>query len=368
MYLGDKELENSANAYELVGTVSEYNLTLKQNTQKVKIDDEEKTINSSILYGTVVVDVNGTAIKNNVLIQKFKRNGDEQKQFRGLCTVAGIKYDKDNYEFGDRPLNPAISGVTAIVDRNGNKSEKKHNGVGKNADRIRISGQTDRETYLNKDQSDLVVSKRLSVGNISTEVTTEDKASFDIGGCVYAINDEYDSSGNVTGRKIVDLVNVGFFGGNVFSLIVPKEWTIGEGEDEVTLTAQDFLNFAKVGQTITAHGDIEGRTVGRVVDTNEKKSFGKKSDIRGGYTVVEWVLKGGDLEKEQYNTSDISQIKREYNLYLDQEYKNKLEQQKEYLAKKNGNSSNNGLGLGARSTTPNDKDNPFADMSDDPFA
>ena len=53
MFLDEKELKNSENQYELIGTVSEYNLTLKQNTQKVKIDNEDKEINSSILYGCV---------------------------------------------------------------------------------------------------------------------------------------------------------------------------------------------------------------------------------------------------------------------------------------------------------------------------
>ena len=247
MFLNEKEIENSANQYELVGTVSEYNLTLKQNKQKVKVDGEENEINSSILYGTIVTDVNGVAIKNNVLVSKFTKGGDEKKSFKGLCTIAGIEYDKDTYSFGERPLKPTIDGVTTIIPRDAKTKEEhkvqNHKGCGKEADRVRIVGQTDREEYLNKDASDLVVGKKLSVGNVSTQnIPSEDKATFDIGGCVYAINDEYDNQGATTGRKLVDLVNIGFFGGNVFTLIVPNEWEVGEGEDKQTLKVQDFLD------------------------------------------------------------------------------------------------------------------------------
>src|SRR5574344_1287390 len=330
MFLDEKELKNSENQYELIGTVSEYNLTLKQNTQKVKIDNEEKVINSSILYGKITTDVNGNTYENNILISKFKKNGDEKKSFRGLCTIAGIEYDKDTYSFGDRPLKPTIEGVTTIVPRDAKSKEENkvqnHKGCGKEADRVRIVGQTDREEYLNKDASDLVVGKKLSVGNVSTQnVPSEDKATFDIGGCVYAINDEYDNQGATTGRKLVDLVNIGFFGGNVFTLTVPSEWEIeGDGETQ-KLTAKDFLDFVKVGQTITAHGDIEGHTIGKVADTTEKKSFGQKSEIKGGFTIVEWTLKGADIETS-YDTEDIKQIKKEYDIYLDATYKQKLEQ------------------------------------------
>lgn len=373
MFLNEKEIENSANQYELVGTVSEYNLTLKQNKQKVKVDGEENEINSSILYGTIVTDVNGVAIKNNVLVSKFTKGGDEKKSFKGLCTIAGIEYDKDTYSFGERPLKPTIDGVTTIIPRDAKTKEEhkvqNHKGCGKEADRVRIVGQTDRDEYLNKDASDLVVGKKLSVGNVSTQnIPSEDKATFDIGGCVYAINDEYDNQGATTGRKLVDLVNIGFFGGNVFTLIVPNEWEVGEGEDKQTLKVQDFLDFVKLGQTITAHGDIEGHTFGRTVDTTEKKSFGQKSEIKGGFTVVEWTLKGADIETP-YDTEDIKQIKKEYDIYLDTAYKQKLEQQKEYNAKKNsGGAKSSSKGLGARATTKSD-DNPFTSGgSDNPFA
>lgn len=366
MYLGDKELDNSINQFEVVGTVSEFNLTVKQNTQKVVIDDEEKEINSAIIYGTVVVEVNGNAIKTQVLTNKFTKGGDERKQFKGLCTVAGVKYDKDTYTFGDRPLVPSISGKTTILYRDNTKDEKEFNGVAVGASRVRISGQTDRNTYLNKDASDIVVSKQLTVGSISTEnVSAEDKATFDIGGCIMGINDEYDGNGATTGRKLVDIMNIGFFGGNLFTLVIPKEWTIDDNEEEVTLTPQDFIDFAKVGQTITAHGDIEGHTFGRVVDTSEKKTFGKKSDIKGGFTVIEWTLKGGDLEAP-YDIEDIKQVKHEYDIYLDQDYKNKLDALKEKENKKSNSTQKKGLG--ARSTTKVDADNPFASVDEEnPF-
>lgn len=373
MYLNEKEIENSANQYELVGTVSEYNITLKQNKQKVKIDGEEKEINSSILYGTIVTDVNGVSIKNNILTSKFTKGGDEKKSFKGLCTIAGIEYEKDTYSFGERPLKPTIDGVTTIIPRDAKTKEEhkvqNHKGCGKEADRVRIVGQTDREEYLNKDASDLVVGKKLSVGNVSTQnVPSEDKATFDIGGCVYAINDEYDNQGQTTGRKLVDLVNIGFFGGNVFTLTVPSEWEIEVGGETQKLTAKDFLDFVKLGQTITAHGDIEGHTIGKVADTTEKKSFGQKSEIKGGFTIVEWTLKGADIETS-YDTEDIKQIKKEYDIYLDATYKQKLEQQKEYNAKKNGGGTkSSSKGLGARATTKSD-DNPFTSGgSDNPFA
>lgn len=375
MFLDEKELKNSENQYELIGTVSEYNLTLKQNTQKVKIDNEDKEINSSILYGKIVTIVNGCAYDNNILISKFKKNGDEKKSFRGLCTIAGIEYDKDTYTFGDRPLKPTIDSTTTIVPR-GAKSKsdyqvKKQEGVVTNADRVCISGQTDRDDYLNKDQSNLTVVKKLSASKVTTQnVPSVDKASFDIGGCVYAINDEYDKQGQATGRKLVDLVNLGFYGGNVFTLIVPKEWEIEIEGKKQTLTAKDFLDFAKQGQTITAHGDIEAHTFGKVADT-PTKTFGQGSEIKSGYTILEWTVKGANIETA-YDIDDIKQIKKEYDIYLDMEYKKKLEQQKEYNAKKNNQSTSKGLGMrGSSITKPDDddSDNPFAaDTTENPFA
>jgi hypothetical protein len=376
MFLDEKELKNSENQYELIGTVSEYNLTLKQNTQKVKIDNEEKVINSSILYGKITTDVNGNTYENNILISKFKKNGDEKKSFRGLCTIAGIEYDKDTYTFGDRPLKPTIDSVTAIIPR-GAKSKDEHKikeqkGVGVDADRVCILGQTDRHDYLNKDQSNLTVTKQLTANNVTTQnVPSVDKATFDIGGCVYAINDEYNKQGQATGRKLVDLVNLGFYGGNVFTLVVPKEWDIVVEGKKQTLTAKDFIDFAKQGQTITAHGDIEAHTFGKVANTSAK-AFGQGSEIKSGYTILEWTIKGANVEAA-YDIDDIKQIKKEYDIYLDMEYKKKLEQQKEYNEKKNGKPTSKGLGMRSSSIIKSDddeSDNPFAadDTVEDPFA
>ena len=78
--------------------------------------------------------------------------------------------------------------------------------------------------------------------------------------------------------------------------------------------------FRSVSQSRYYHGDIEGHTIGRVVDTTEKKSFGQKSEIKGGFTIVEWALKGADIETP-YDTEDIKQIKKEYDIYLDATYK-----------------------------------------------
>ena len=179
---------------------------------------------------------------------------------------------------------------------------------------------------------------RSSASKVTTQnVPSVDRASFDIGGCVYAINDEYDKQGQATGRKLVDLVNLGFYGGNVFTLIVPKEWEIEIEGKKQTLTAKDFLDFAKQGQTITAHGDIEAHTFGKVADT-PTKTFGQGSEIKSGYTILEWTVKGANIETA-YDIDDIKQIKKEYDIYLDMEYKKKLEQQKEYNAKKNNQST-----------------------------
>jgi len=150
-------------------------------------------------------------------------------------------------------------------------------------------------------------------------------------------------------------------------LTVPSEWEIEVDGETQKLTAKDFLDFVKLGQTITAHGDIEGHTIGKVADTTEKKSFGQKSEIKGGFTIVEWTLKGADIETP-YDTEDIKQIKKEYDIYLDATYKQKLEQQKEYNAKKNGSGATTSKGLGSRSTTKSDG-NPFTSGgAENPFA
>lgn len=381
----EKDIRISENTAEIVGKVSEYNITVKQKKMECNIDGEDKEITSAIIYGEISILVNGEIKKVKILTNKHTRSGNEIKNFTGLCTCAGIKYEtvdgKVVYSKGDRPLQPIISGKTTLLTFKDSskdeyiKREFEYNGVGTdNASLIKTVGTIDREIYLKKDKSDLVCDKKFSVVKVTTNTTEEEKASFAIEGYVNSIYDECDNNNEPTGRKMIELVPINYFGASVFTFVVPKSWEI-DGE---TLTTQDFMDFCHEGETVTLNGDIQNRTIGKVQSNGAKRTFGKKADITNGYTVTEWVVKGADKDEtsaNSYKKEDIEKLLKEYNMYLDAEYNKRCKQAAE-REKQSDNKSTNKQGLGRRNTassvnnetSPFETDeSPFVTDEDDPF-
>lgn len=352
------------NTFEAVGTVSEYDLTVKQNKQKCEIDGNEAEVKSAIIYGKVVVKVNNDDIEFRVLTTKFTKSGDERKNFKGLCHLAGITYEnKDGkvvYSRDDsKLLRPTIKSKSTFLEFGQEKKDgdvKEIDGT-KDATRVVVKGSLDKNLFLNREQSDIIIGKQLNVTAISTEAPDEDKCSFDIEGYVNNVFDEVDNNGRATGKKFVDLINIGYFGANVFTLAVPKEWTAEDEEGEYTLTSKDFVEACPIGSTITAHGDIEGETIGRVIDNSSKKSFGRGSNVTQGFKRIDWFIKGADIEEitstKCYKKEDMESVMNEWNIFLDAEFKKKKEELAEAHKKKqeaeNNNSNGTTRGLGRRS-------------------
>lgn len=362
-----EKLRNSVNKVEAIGTVNEYNLVVKQNTKKCFIDNEEREVKSAIIYGTVIITVNGDPIEFRVMTSKHKRNGEETKSFKGLCSIAGVKYENVNNEIvysfcEDKRIIPSVQGTTTIL-KLGQKSSD--NGVQKSVlngsnspSKVKISGSLDRNIYLNKDGTNVVVAKQLSASVISQETDNNEHCSYDVEGYVYEINNELDFNGNETGAKIISLANVGFFGVNMFEIKIPKEWE-SDGEK---YTAEMYTDFCPVGKTITAHGEIECVTYGK--KQNNSNSFGMKSHLTNGFKRAEWITYGADLtnEMESYKKEDIDSLVKEYEIFLDNEF-NKRKKELEEKDMKQYESNSTG-GLGRKSNVTNyeeteDDDCPF---------
>lgn len=334
----EQNLRVGENGFQTIGVVSEYDLTIKEKFGTFEIDGEKKTMKSATIYGIISVEVGGEVYKHNVLMGKHTKKGEEKKQFKGICTVAGIDYSFDNgkncvvYEVNNREMKPIISGKTTIVQLDSNKkevrTEYKFKGVGaESPTNVDIKGSLERDEYLNRDKSDLVVGIKLSANNISTQVTsTKQSICFVVEGYIKSIADEYDNNGVATGRKLLDLASNGFFGLNVFSFYIPKSWTDDDGN---ILTANDYVNFCKVGETITVKGSVEAHTYGaKKASTTGAVSFGNEVSIKSGYTITEFITKGADKCTDPaltYSKENIDIAINEYNIFLDDLYKKKLE-------------------------------------------
>lgn len=355
------------NTVEAVGTVSEYDLTVKQNKQKCEIDGVETEVKSAIIYGKLIVKVDNDDIEFRVLTNKFTKSGEERKNFKGLCHLAGITYEnKDGKVVYSRDnsklLIPIIKGKSTLLELGQEKEKGDIKEVSKKTDekatRVIVKGNLDKNLFLNKDQNDIIIGKQLSVTAISTDAPDVDKCSFDIEGYVNNVFDEVDNNGRATGKKFVDLINIGYFGTNVFTFAVPKEWIAEDESGEYTLTSQDFVEACPIGSTITAHGDIEGEVIGKIADTSGKRTFGRGSNVTQGFKRIDWFIKGADIEQSGsvkcYKKEDMEVALKEWDIFLDAEFnKKKKEAEENYKKKQEQESQKSNVsptrGLGRRS-------------------
>ena len=349
MTINDVEVRQAENNEVTVGVVSEYDIRVAECTRECEIDGETKRINSAWIGGSIIVEVNGNAVRHTFRYLdtiRHKKNGDENKIFKGLMTAFGYDVSfnsntkKLEYTKNGVGLIPKVEGKITFVDVNKNVvNVDEFNRTGEPT-RVKVSSKLSLNEALNKDQSDLVFYNELPVSYISTtNVSDEDSAMFTVEGVVKDIVDEYDNNGGTTGRYIVDLVVPNYFGVDVFNFVMLDKWTnIVDGETvevtkEMFYDSNDVNNsFCKAGDTIKLSGDIEGHSFGSVATTSDaKKTFGGGAkSVRSGFTRIEWTIKAADFvdDSEQYDTEIIKKALEEREIILDNNYKKRLEDYK----------------------------------------
>ena len=349
MTINDVEVRQAENNEVTVGIVSEYDIRVAECTRECEIDGETKRINSAWIGGSLIVEVNGNAVRHSFRYLdtiRHKKNGDENKIFKGLMTAFGydVTYNEQTkkleYKKVTEGLIPKVEGTITFVDVNKNTVNTENVKRTGEPTRVKISSKLSLNEALNRDQSDLVFYNELPVSYISTtNVSDTDSAMFTVEGVVKDIVDEYDNNGGTTGRYLVDLVVPNYFGVDVFNFVMLDKWTnIIDGE-EVEVTKEMFYNpsdvdnsFCKAGDTVKLSGDIEGHSFGSVATVSDaKKTFGGGAkSVKSGFTRIEWTIKAADFveDSEQYDTKIIGKALEEREIILDNNYKKRLEDYK----------------------------------------
>ena len=355
MTINDVEVRQAENNEVTVGVVSEYDIRVAECTRECEIDGETKRINSAWIGGSIIVEVNGNAVRHSFRYLdtiRHKKNGDENKIFKGLMTALGydVTYNEQTkkleYNKVGEGLIPKVEGKITFVDVNKQvvaTDEFKRTGE---PTRVKVSSKLGLNEALNKDQSDLVFYNELPVSYISTtNVSDTDSAIFTVEGVIKDIVDEYDNNGGTTGRYLIDLVVPNFFGVDVFNFVMLDKWNNNIDGEEVEFTKEMFYNvtdeansFCKAGDTVKLSGDIEGHSFGSVATVSDaKKTFGGGAkSVKSGFTRIEWTVKSGDFveDSEQYDTAIIAKALEEREITLDNHYKQRLEDYKNMNAGK----------------------------------
>ena len=360
MTINDVEVRQADNNEVTVGTVSEYDIKITECVRECDIDGETTKVNSAWIGGTMTVEVNGATIKHTFRYLdtiRHKKNGDENKIFKGLMTAFGydVEFDVDAkklvYNKIDGGLIPKIEGKITWVDVNKNTTDsvviKKKDG--EVATRVKVTSRLGLQEGLNRDQSDLAFYNELPVSYISTSgVAEEDSAMFTIEGVIKNIVNEISANGSSTGRYLVDLIVPNFFGVDVFPFVMLDKWTNTIDDEEIEVTKEMFYDgsddsFCKIGDTVKLSGDIESHSFGAVVtESTSKRTFGGGAkNVRQGYSRIEWTIKAGDIveDADKYDNDIIKIALDERDIQLDNNYKKRLEDYRNATANKSNNSS-----------------------------
>ena len=382
MTINDVEVRQAENSEVTVGVVSEFDIKVYECTRECEIDGEPRKVNSAWIGGNMIVEVNGNPVKHTFRYLdtiRHKKNGDENKIFKGIMTALGydVEFDtsakKLTYTKTNEGLTPKIEGKITFIDINKNTTNTETVRKSGEPTRVKVTSKLSLQEGLNKDQSDLAFYNELPVSYISTSgVSDEDSASFAVEGVIKDIVDEYDNNGNTTGRYLIDLVVPNYFGVDVFNLIMLDKWVnVIDGED-VEITKDMFYtpnsddSFCKIGDTVKLSGDIEGHSFGAVqtVSTAKKTFGGGAKSVKSGFTRIEWTVKAGDIieDADQYDTEIIKKALEEREIILDNNYKKRLEDYK--------NSQNNNQNSAPKTSvkgSANGNNSPFGKSASNPF-
>ena len=389
MTINDVEVRQAENSEVTIGTVSEYDIRVAECTRECEIDGESKRVNSAWIGGSMIVEVNGNPVRHTFRYLdtiRHKKNGDENKIFKGIMTALGYDVEFDTqtkklvYNKNNMGLVPKIEGKITFVDVNKNIVNTETVRKSGEPTRVKVTSKLSLQEGLNKDQSDLVFYNELPISYISTNgVSDDDSARFVVEGVVNGIVDEYDGNGGVTGRYLVDLVVPNYFGVDIFTFVMLDKWTNVIDDEEVEFTKEMFYStngdsFCNIGDTVKLSGDIEGHSFGTVqTASTAKKTFGGGAkNVRSGFTRIEWTIKAGDMVEDE-NTYDAEIIKKaleEREIILDNNYKKRLEDYKNSQSGKEnapktsvkGSANGGNSPFGAKPTN-----NPFGGAKKSPF-
>ena len=354
MTINDVEVRQAENNEVTVGTISEFDIRVADCVRECEIDGEPKKVNSAWIGGSMIVEVNGNPVKHSFRYLdtiRHKKNGDENKIFKGIMTALGydVEFDaqakKLTYTKTNEGLIPKIEGKITFVDVNKNVVNTEVVRKSGEPTRVKVTSKLSLQEGLNRDQSDLAFYNELPVSYISTSgVSDEDSARFTVEGVIKDIVDEYDNNGSTTGRYIIDLVVPNYFGVDIFNLVMLDKWTNVIDGENVEITKEMFYepnnadSFCKVGDTVKLSGDIEGHSFGAVqtVSTAKKTFGGGAKSVKSGFTRIEWTVKAGDIieDANQYDTEIIKKALEEREIILDNNYKKRLEDYKNAVGNK----------------------------------
>ena len=390
MTINDVEVRQAENNEVTVGVVSEFDIRVADCVRDCEIDGETRKVNSAWIGGSMIIEVNGNPIKHSFRYLdtiRHKKNGDENKIFKGIMTALGydVEFDtqakKLTYTKTNEGLIPKIEGKITFVDVNKNVVNTETVRKSGEPTRVKITSKLSLQEGLNRDQSDLAFYNELPVSYISTSgVSDEDSARFTVEGVIKDIVDEYDNNGSTTGRYIVDLVVPNYFGVDIFNLTMLDKWTNVIDGENVEITKEMFYepnnadSFCKIGDTVKLSGDIEGHSFGAVQTTsNAKKTFGGGAvSVKSGFTRIEWTIKAGDIvdDADQYDTEIIKKALEEREIILDNNYKKRLEDYKNAVGNKDNTPKPSIKGSANGGTSPfgnTPKASPFGNGKKSPF-
>lgn len=216
--------------------------------------------------------------------------------------------------------------------------------------------------YAGKDKSTNEIkfysSPKLMINAIHSTLVEEDCADIKVSGIIGNIKDEIDSNEMPTGRKIIDfycLKNNTEAG----MLLTPFKFIANPDMAEID-------GYYSKGDSCFIDVEVTSRTVGAKATETEGRLGNRKSNVKGGYTVQEFCVFGGDpaLDEENAYYIPIEEIKglREARKV----YESALIEKKKSEESSSASNSKSG-GLGNRATNATVDVTADADI-DDPFA
>lgn len=390
MKINEKEIRQAENVVETVGTISEYNISIRECIRKCDIDGEDTNVHSAWIGGTVIITSNGAEIKHSFTYLdtiRHTKKGDENSKFKGILTALGydVAFNSDTkkleYTKVDLPLIPKIPSKITWVDENKNEVNSVTIQPNGEPTRVKVTTKLATNIGLNKDKSNLSFYDDLPIQYISRiKVADEDSCRFVIEGVIKDIYLEPKGDGTTTDRYNVELVVPNFFNVDVFKLVMLNSWkNVLEDGETIQVTKDMFYDinnpdnsFCKIGDTVKLSGDIENHPVGIVkVNTTTRKSFGGGSqEIRSGYDRIERTIKAGDIVdgEDKYDIELIKKALEEREVFLDNEYNRLVEYQKSAPTQSKPNPSDtkptsNPFG----SSTSSANANPFGAKKKNPF-
>lgn len=252
-------LKQSINVTQIVGVLSEKALTKEAVTKEI----EGKKVTMEVIKGELSVETTNGIFKGRVYCQSKTKNG-ENKMFKGWETI--YREYKDKLKNGDE-ADKVIMKIA--IDENAYSTDGKTLNLGEQVNISKINRTTD----------------------IEVEHPTDGKISGVIKSIVPEVVNE-----NETARLKVELINIAYGGkAQIINLVV--------GED----LAEDFKDIYTKGVTCVL--DVEAKMVQKGSVDKATRAFGRKSEVKSGYEVLEIAVVGGQEPMEEelsYNVNEIA--------------------------------------------------------------